>query len=426
MSNSAGEETSGQSVSQSVSRRSFLGVGSTALATAAFAGMSSRARGEIDPQAAAASHQASDPAQVNKPLRDENPSTDTPPSTDHGDLGPIWYSFNLAHKRVEQGGWTRQVTQRELLLSKEVAGVNMRLNAGAFRELHWHTADEWAFMLYGNARITVLNPDGTVFIDDVGKGDLWFFPAGFPHSIQGLGPDGCEFLLVFNEGSFSEENTFLLSEWMAHTAPGILEKNFDLEQSTIANLPKRELFIFPAELPRSLAEDKAAVGGAHMQSPVQYTFKMLAMDPTKRVPGGEVRMVDSRNFPPSTTIAAALVTLKPGALRELHWHPNGSEWQFWIQGQGRMTVFAPAGRARTMDFNPNDVGFVPNMAGHAIENTGVTDLMFLEIISAPRFVDFALNNWLRHLPPEMVTAHLNLKDPEIRRIPAEKLLIVGR
>jgi oxalate decarboxylase len=78
----------------------------------------------------------------------------------------------------------------------------MRLNPGAFRELHWHTADEWAFMLYGNARITVLNPDGTVFIDDVGKGDLWFFPAGFPHSIQGLGPDGCEFLLVFNEGSF--------------------------------------------------------------------------------------------------------------------------------------------------------------------------------------------------------------------------------
>ena len=422
MSHAGDEETSGQGVS----RRSFLGVGSTALATAAFASLSSRARAEIDPQAVTASHQASDPAQVNKPLRDENPSTDTPPFSDHGDLGPIWYSFNLARKRVEDGGWTRQVTQRELPLSRDVAGVNMRLNPGAFRELHWHTADEWAFMLYGNARISVLNPDGTVFIDDVGKGDLWFFPAGFPHSIQGLGPDGCEFLLVFNEGSFSEENTFLLSEWMAHTSPEILEKNFSLERSALGNLPKRELFIFPAELPRSLAEDKAAVGGPHTQSPVQYTFKMVAMDPTKIVPGGEVRMVDSRNFPASTTIASALVTLKPGAMRELHWHPNGSEWQFWIQGQGRMTVFAPPGRARTMDFNANDVGFVPNMAGHAIENTGDTDLMFLEIISAPRFVDFSLNNWLRHLPPEMVTAHLNLKDQEIHRIPSEKQLIVGK
>jgi oxalate decarboxylase len=226
--------------------------------------------------------------------------------------------------------------------------------------------------------------------------------------------------------SFSEENTFLLSEWMAHTSLGILEKNFNLERSTLANLPKRELFIFPADLPRGLAEDKAAGGGSQMQSPVQYAFKMVAMDPTKRVPGGEVRVVDSRNFPASTTIAAALVTLKPGALRELHWHPNGSEWQFWIQGQGTMTVFAPAGRARTMDFHPNDVGFVPNMAGHAIENTGDIDLVFLEIISAPRFVDFSLDNWLRHLPPEMVRAHLNLKEHEVRRIPGEKELIVGR
>lgn len=420
MGDSAGKETSGQSVS----RRSFLGVGSTALATAAFAGLSAGVRAEIEPQAAAL-HQASDPAQVNKPLRDENPSSDAPPATDHGDLGPIWYSFNLAHKRVEHGGWTRQVTQRELPPSKDVAGVNMRLNPGAFRELHWHTADEWAFMLYGNARITVLNPDGTVFIDDVGKGDLWFFPAGFPHSIQGLGSDGCEFLLVFNEGSFSEENTFLLSEWMAHTSLDILEKNFKLDRSALGELPKRELFIFPAELPRSLAEDKEAVGGAHAQSPVQYIFKMAAMDPTRRVPGGEVRVVDSRNFPASTTIASAMVTLKPGALRELHWHPNGSEWQFWIQGQGRMTVFAPAGRARTMDFHANDVGFVPNMAGHAIENTGDTDLIFLEIISAPRFVDFSLNNWLRHLPPEMVAAHLNLDASRIRSIPDQKELILG-
>jgi oxalate decarboxylase len=112
-------------------------------------------------------------------------------------------------------------------------------------------------------------------------------------------------------------------------------------------------------------------------------------------------------------------------LRELHWHPNGSEWQFWIQGQGRMTVFAPAGRARTMDFHANDVGFVPNMAGHAIENTGDTDLIFLEIISAPRFVDFSLNNWLRHLPPEMVAAHLNLDASRIRSIPDQKELILG-
>jgi oxalate decarboxylase len=121
------------------------------------------------------------------------------------------------------------------------------LTAGSFRELYWHTADEWSIMLHGNARVTVLNPDGTIFIDDVSKGDLWYFPAGFPHSIQGLGPDGCEFLLVFDQGLFSEDNTFLLSEWVAHTPPGVLSKNFGLAESALATLPTGSLYIFPAD-----------------------------------------------------------------------------------------------------------------------------------------------------------------------------------
>ena len=301
----------------------------------------------------------------------------------------------------------------------------MRLTAGSFRELHWHTADEWAYMLYGNARVTVLNPDGTLFIDDVEQGDLWFFPAGFPHSIQGLGPDGCQFLLVFDEGLFSEDNTFLLSEWLAHTPAEILTKNSHLDAAAIAKLPKDELYIFPSDLPGSLAADRAAVGGKSAESPIQYTFKMAAMKPTRVTSGGEVRVVDSHNFPASTSIAAGLVRIKPGGMRELHWHPNASEWQFYLSGKGRMTVFMPPGRARTMDFNANDVGFVPAVAGHYVENTGDTDLVFLELFKAPTFQDFSLNNWLRHLPPQMVTAHTNLTPAEIDRIPAGKQEVIG-
>jgi oxalate decarboxylase len=251
-----------------------------------------------------------------------------PPPTDRGDIGPVWYSFDLAHKRVQEGGWTHEVNSKVLPSSTDLTGVNMRITAGSFRELHWHTADEWAIMEYGNARVTVMNPDGTMFIDDVSKGDLWLFPAGYPHSIQGLQPDGCQFLLVFDEGDFSEDGTFLLSETVAHTPRNILEKNFRLDKDAISKLPKNELYIFPAALPRSLAQDKAAIGGRRVESRFQYTFNMAAMEPTRRTPGGEVRIVDSSNFPVSKNVAAGLVTLKPGALRELHWHPNASEWQF--------------------------------------------------------------------------------------------------
>lgn len=415
------------SLPRTYSRRGFLGQSTltlaAALGTAAVAGAQQRS------QIHAGEHGngISNPGQENKPLLDENPNTNTPPETDFGDIGPIWYSFDLARKRVEEGGWTHQVTQRELPPSKDIAGVNMRLTKGSFRELHWHTADEWAFMLYGNARVTVLNPDGTMFVDDVAKGDLWFFPAGYPHSIQGLGPDGCEFLLVFDEGNFSEDGTFLLSEWMAHTPDEVLTKNSNLSAASISKLPKRELYIFPAEMPGSLAADREEIEKSGPITQQQYTFKMEAMKPNKTTPGGEVRVVDSSNFPVSKSIAAGLVVLKPGAIREMHWHPNASEWQFYLAGKGRMTIFMPPGRARTMDFNANDVGYVPPVAGHYIENTGTEDLVFLELFKADSFQEFTLNNWLRRLPIQMVSSHTNLSAEEIRRIPVEKNdVIAGR
>ena len=410
----------------SPSRRSFLGISSATLATAALTGLTASAQETADTRKAEHDSSSSDPGQENRPLLEENPNSNTPPPTDHGDIGPIWYSFDLAHKRVQDGGWTHEVNSKVLPTSKDLTGVNMRLTAGSFRELHWHTADEWAIMLYGSARVTVMNPDGSMFIDDVGKGDLWLFPAGFPHSIQGLGPDGCEFLLVFDQGDFFEDGTFLLSETIAHTPRNVLAKNFGLDKQVIDKIVKREsLYIFPADLPLSLVRDKAAIGGQRVASSLQYTFKMSEMAPTRTTPGGEIRIVDSRNFPVSKNVAAALITLKPGALRELHWHPNASEWQFWLAGQGRMSVVMNEGRARTMDFHANDVGFVPRVATHYIENTGKGDVIFLEMFKADQFVDVSLNNWLRRVPPEAVAAHLNLNSEEIARIPAEKELVIA-
>jgi oxalate decarboxylase len=148
------------------------------------------------------------------------------------------------------------------------------------------------------------------------------------------------------------------------------------------------------------------------------------MPPTKETSSGSVRIVDSRNFPVSQHVAAALVTIKPGGMRELHWHPNGSEWQFWIAGQGRMTVFFPVDNARTVDFRANDVGFVPAMAGHYIENTGDTDVVFLEMFASDKFVDVSLNNWLRRLPPAIVRAHLGFDQASLAKIPSENLAVL--
>lgn len=335
----------------------------------------------------------------------ENPDLLNPPSTDSGTLPNLRFSFADAHVRQESGGWTRQITERELGISKNIAGVNMRLNAGGIRELHWHKEAEWAYMLYGSARITAIDPQGRNFVDDVGVGDLWYFPGGVPHSIQGLGPDGCEFLLVFDNGGFDEDSTFLLSDWFKHTPNEVLGKNFGVASSMFGHTPDpKELYIFKSNVPDPLNSDKIA--GATPATPT-FSHRMMAQDPivTK---SGTVRIADSSNFPASKTIAAALVEVAPGGMRELHWHPNTDEWQYYIEGQGRMGVFASAGQARTFDYKAGDVGYVPYAMGHYIENTGDTPLRFLEMFKSSYFADVSLNQWLAFTPPELVQAHLKL------------------
>ena len=361
------------------------------------------------PQPRRPGHGGSDPGPRNLTRDRENPDLLVPPSTDHGTLPNLRFSFSDSHVRQESGGWTRQVTQRELGISRDIAGVNMRLNAGGVRELHWHKAAEWAYMLYGTARITAVDPQGRSFVDDVGVGDLWYFAGGTPHSIQGLNPDGCEFLLVFDDGDFDEDNTFLLSDWFKHTPGEVLSKNFGVSGSPFANVPDpSQLYIFPAPVPGPLNSDK--VVGATAVSP-SLSHKMLAQEPI-RTKSGTVRITDTSVFPASKTISAALVEIEPGGMRELHWHPNTNEWQYYIEGQARMGVFAASGQARTFDFLAGDVGYVPFAMGHYIENTGTKPVRFLEVFRSSYYADVSLNQWLALTPPELVQAHLKV-DPQV-------------
>ncbi len=373
------------------------------------------------PQPQHPGHGGTDPGPRNLARDRQNPDLLVPPSTDHGTLPNLRFSFSDSHVRQETGGWTRQVTVRELGVSKDIAGVNMRLNAGGVRELHWHKAAEWAYMLYGSARITAIDAQGHNFVDDVGVGDLWYFASGVPHSIQGLNPDGCEFLLVFDDGEFDEDNTFLLSDWFKHTPNEVLSKNFGISGSSFAHVPDpSELYIFAAPVPGSLESDKIA--GVAPVSP-SLSHKMLAQQPIK-TKSGTVRITDTSVFPASKTISAALVEVRPGGMRELHWHPNTNEWQYYIEGQARMGVFAASGQARTFDFMAGDVGYVPFAMGHYIENTGSTPLRFLEVFKSNYYADVSLNQWLALTPPELVRAHLKLDQQTLAAFHKEKFPVV--
>src|SRR5262249_35992529 len=138
----------------------------------------------------------------------------------------------------------------------------------------------------------------------------------------------------------------------------------------------------------------------------------------------QVRIVDSSNFPAASTIAAALVEVDPGCLRELHWHPNTDEWQYYLSGKGRMTVFASGGKARTFDYQSGDVGYVPFAMGHYVENTGDEPLRFLELFRSSYFADVSLNQWMALTTPDLVRAHLNLDAPTMAALSKTKPVLV--
>jgi oxalate decarboxylase len=356
----------------------------------------------------------------NKALETQNPDLFVPPSTDEGLIPNLKWSFADSHMRIEEGGWTREVTIRELPASPTIAGVNMRLKAGGVRELHWHHQAEWSFMLKGAARITAVDQNGCTFQDDLSEGDIWYFPAGIPHSIQGLEDDGCEFLLVFDDGSFSENDTFSLTDWLAHTPKEVIAKNFQVAASALAHIPAKELYMFQTRVPGPLGKDRLRGNGP---VPLPFSYRMMAQKPL-RTKSGTVRITDASLFPVSKTIAAALVEIEPGGLRELHWHPNADEWQYYITGQARMTVFSSGGNARTFNYQAGDVGVVPVRMGHYIENRGTTTLRFLEIFKSDYFADISLAQWLAFTPHELVRAHVKINESVLEKIPQHKQPVV--
>lgn len=346
----------------------------------------------------------------NTPIAKQNPDVLTPPSTDGGTISNMKWPFDLSHTRVESGGFSRETTIRELPISTTMAGVNMHLEPGAVRELHWHKEAEWAYMIKGSARVTGVDEQGRQFIDDVSEGGLWYFPSGIPHSIKGL-EEGAEFILVFDDGSFSENSTFTISDWFANTPKDILAANFGVSEDTFKDIPDEQLFIYKGRLPGPIEDEMP--DNVNETVPNPFTFNLIEQEPIESN-GGKVWIADASNFKVSTTVAAALVEVEPGAIREMHWHPNQDEWQYYLEGQGKMTIFASSGKSRTFNYQGGDVGYVPFAMGHYVQNIGETPLRFLEIFKSDHFADISLNQWMSQLPPYLIKEHLNVDDNFIK------------
>ncbi|KAH9889525.1 oxalate decarboxylase [Cubamyces lactineus] len=359
----------------------------------------------------------------NVPIDKQNPDILTPPTTDQGTVGNAKWPFSLSKNQLNTGGWVRQQNVQQMPIAKAMAGVDMRLEAGAIRELHWHQTAEWAYVLSGSTQITSVDQYGRNYVATVNKGDLWYFPPGIPHSLQGTNDtaEGTEFLLIFPDGTFNDDDTLLLTDWLAHTPKEVIAKNFQDYMIDWDMIPGEQLYIFPGTaLPDDQKPPKSPAG----EVPEPFSYEFSKIQPTQYT-GGTVKIADSTTFHVATEIAVAEITVEPGAMREMHWHPTQDEWGFFLEGTARVTLFAGTAIAQTFDYQPGDISYIPTGYGHYVENTGNTTLKFLEIFNTDVFQDVSLAQWLALTPPSLVKQHLHLSDSTIANFNRSKGVVVG-
>jgi oxalate decarboxylase len=339
--------------------------------------------------------------------------------------GPELPTFKFALEKsagkVSGGSYGKEATVTQLPISKGIAGVSMRLEPGVMRELHWHaTAAEWAFVLDGRVRTTVISPTGEAETNDFDPGDVWYFPRGHGHVLECLGDAPCHFILIFDNGYFSEFGTFSISDWLGHTPAALLAKNFGLPEAAFASFPKSEVYFAKGGIPP--AKSNVPLQGWKLP-PLTHRYPLLAQPPHRVFAGGREWRVDVSNFPISTTMAGVLLDLEPGALRELHWHPTADEWQYVIRGNISVTMFGSGGRYRIETLEAGDVGYIPRGFGHSIENVGNQTCRVLIGFNAGEYAAIDLSQWIAGNPADILATNFGQPAALFEKFPRKDVFI---
>jgi oxalate decarboxylase len=338
------------------------------------------------------------------------------------ELPTFKFELEKSEGRVIGGSYGKEATVKQLPISKGIAGVSMKLEPGATRELHWHaTAAEWAFVVEGRCRTTVGDPQGGSETNDFEPGDIWYFPRGHGHSIQCLGHEPCHFILIFDNGYFSEFGTFSITDWIGHTPKALLAKNFNLPESAFDGFPKDEVYFARGPVP---PEQQAPPHQGRLKSPPEtHKYRMLSQEPHSIHKGGREWRVGSDRFPISKTITGVILDLEPGGLRELHWHPTSDEWQYVIDGRISVTLFGSHGRYRTETLSKGDVGYIPQGYGHSIENVGDRRCRVLIAFNTGHYAAIDLSQWIAGNPAYLLAANFGKPESSMEKFPRDRIFI---
>jgi len=319
---------------------------------------------------------------------------------------------------------SKEATVEQLPISKGISGVTMRLGPGGMRELHWHaTAAEWAFVNERRVRTTVIQPNGQSETNDFEPGDVWYFPRGHAHMLECLGNEPCHFILIFDNGYFSEFGTFSITDWIGVTPKPLMARNLGVSESALAGFPTKEVYFAQGAVP---PEKQSTPLQGWRQAPVTHKFKLLEQQPHRIYEGGKEWRVDSTNFPISKTVTGIILDLEPGALRELHWHPSADEWQYVLEGNISVTMFGSHSRHRIETLEKGDVAYIPQGYGHSIENVGDKKCRVLIGFNSGVYETIDLSQWIASNPLDVLATNFSKPPALFEKFPHKDVFIADK
>jgi oxalate decarboxylase len=340
------------------------------------------------------------------------------------ELPTFKFELEKSKGKVIGNSYGKEATVEQLPISKGIAGVSMKLEPGAMRELHWHaTAAEWAFVIEGRVRTTVIDPQGNAETNDFGPGTVWYFPRGHGHMLECLGDKPAHFILIFDNGYFSEFGTFSISDWIGHTPKRLLAKNFGVPESVFDGFPTDEVYFARGAVPPP--QQSIPLQGRKLP-PQTHKFELLEQPPHALFKGGREWRVDSSRFPISKTVTGVILDLDPGGLRELHWHPHADEWQYVIEGRISVTMFGSHGRHRIETLDKGDVGYIPQGYGHSVENVGEKQCRVLIGFNNGIYETIDLSQWIAGNPLDVLATNFSKPAALFEKFPRQDVFIADK
>ncbi|CAL8464787.1 g4322 [Coccomyxa elongata] len=301
--------------------------------------------------------------------------------------------------------------------SPAISASLVTLVPGGLRELHWHNASEWAYVLNGTCRSTVIESTGDAAQRptetwDFATGDLWYFRPNEAHMVQGLAPTGCTYLAGYNDGAFDDKRALSASAWLSTLPPEILAQGLGTNASVVdANVAANTFTFMPLGPVPNTTIDEYRASFARLPSQdvvLTHRYQLANAAPAADNSGGWLRKAGTRQFPIATDISGAVFKIAPGGMRQIHWHTTLTEWQFIINGTVRVGVFTEPGVHEESILGPGDVGYAPKGAGHWLANTSKTEPAYIILIfDGGPFTDIDLPWMLGNVPYQVTATTLN-------------------